>query len=554
MVGDPRGRAQRGPDLGARRRSDAAARLECVRCLEGVRGARSRRRSRCSRTARPLGGRGERRRARARQLHANFTTAAGWTWAMMRVRRSCSSCRWRLTVARIAPGLCPRCGAGARQRAVWMRPPGPNTVEGARAPAGGMLQWQFPSGDTPARAAASAARIGSSRLLRCSRAATAAAPSSRTASVLTAATTIGEEIVPPRARLSPPSGPKPMPSVPRIGIDAMGGDHGSVRGRRGVALRVSRDARSPSRSRSSATRPRSAPSSSAITPTASRSRSCTPPSASTWPRRPRPRRAARATRRSACSPSSTRKARSTRSSAPATPAAVVATALLGLGRLEGVTRPALAAFMPNPGGGTVVLDVGANAECKPSLPGAVRAHGCGVRALPTRARQPARRAAVDRRGRTQRATASCSRRCRCCGERTHLNFIGNVEGRDVFKGTMRRRRHRRLHRQRRAQDGRERRRPDLAQDATRSCVATCSRRPARCCMLPALQSPQGRRSTGRSTAPRRCSGVNGVCFIGHGSSRAKAFRSAIRMLTRFVERRVNEHIREEIQADHVTAA
>ena len=49
-------------------------------------------------------------------------------------------------------------------------------------------------------------------------------------------------------------------------------------------------------------------------------------------------------------------------------------------------------------------------------------------------------------------------------------------------------------------------------------------------------------------------GVNGVCFIGHGSSRAKAFRSAIRMLTRFVERRVNEHIREEIQADHVTAA
>ena len=45
--------------------------------------------------------------------------------------------------------------------------------------------------------------------------------------------------------------------------------------------------------------------------------------------------------------------------------AVVATALLGLGRLESVTRPALAALFPNPGGGTVVLDVGANAECRP---------------------------------------------------------------------------------------------------------------------------------------------------------------------------------------------
>jgi fatty acid/phospholipid biosynthesis enzyme len=45
-----------------------------------------------------------------------------------------------------------------------------------------------------------------------------------------------------------------------------------------------------------------------------------------------------------------------------------------------------------------------------------------------------------------------------------------------------------------------------------------------------------------------------VCFIGHGASGSKAFRSAIRTLTNFVEKRVNEHIREEIQSDHVTAA
>ena len=49
-------------------------------------------------------------------------------------------------------------------------------------------------------------------------------------------------------------------------------------------------------------------------------------------------------------------------------------------------------------------------------------------------------------------------------------------------------------------------------------------------------------------------GVNGVCFIGHGSSGPRAFRSAIHTLTTFVEQRVNEHIREEIQADHDTAA
>jgi glycerol-3-phosphate acyltransferase PlsX len=49
-------------------------------------------------------------------------------------------------------------------------------------------------------------------------------------------------------------------------------------------------------------------------------------------------------------------------------------------------------------------------------------------------------------------------------------------------------------------------------------------------------------------------GVNGVCFIGHGSSGPRAFRSAIHTLTTFVEKRVNEHIREEIQSDHDSAA
>jgi len=49
------------------------------------------------------------------------------------------------------------------------------------------------------------------------------------------------------------------------------------------------------------------------------------------------------------------------------------------------------------------------------------------------------------------------------------------------------------------------------------------------------------------------SGV-GLSFIGHGSSRARAFRSAIRTVTAFVEARVNEHIREEIESDRDTAA
>ena len=46
--------------------------------------------------------------------------------------------------------------------------------------------------------------------------------------------------------------------------------------------------------------------------------------------------------------------------------AVVATALLNLGRLPGVRRPAIATHLPNEKNGFVLLDIGATTECKPA--------------------------------------------------------------------------------------------------------------------------------------------------------------------------------------------
>ena len=45
--------------------------------------------------------------------------------------------------------------------------------------------------------------------------------------------------------------------------------------------------------------------------------------------------------------------------------AVVAGSLLTIGRLHGVSRPAISTLWPNKRGGAVVLDVGANHECTP---------------------------------------------------------------------------------------------------------------------------------------------------------------------------------------------
>jgi len=45
--------------------------------------------------------------------------------------------------------------------------------------------------------------------------------------------------------------------------------------------------------------------------------------------------------------------------------AVMAGALLGLGRISGIERPGIAAIVPTEKGNVVVLDVGANVDCKP---------------------------------------------------------------------------------------------------------------------------------------------------------------------------------------------
>jgi glycerol-3-phosphate acyltransferase PlsX len=134
----------------------------------------------------------------------------------------------------------------------------------------------------------------------------------------------------------------------------------------------------------------------------------------------------------------------------------------------------------------------------------------------------------------------------------HLNFIGNVEGRDIFKGTC----------DVVVADGFT---GNVVLKTAESVVALLAHmtkeelkhdllaRFGSLFMIPGLRRIKSRIDWEEHGAAPLL-GVDGVCFIGHGSSRARAFRSAIRTLTRFVEQRVNEHIKEEMQADHVTAA
>ncbi len=231
--------------------------------------------------------------------------------------------------------------------------------------------------------------------------------------------------------------------------------------------------------------------------------------------------------------------------------AVVATALLGLGRLESVSRPALAAFMPNPAGGTVVLDVGANAECKASY--LVQfAHMGSVYARYLLGRENPRVGLLSIGEEDSKGNALVQETLPLLRRAHHLNFIGNVEGGDVFKGSC----------DVVVTDGFT---GNIVLKTAESVVGLLTHkvrdeirrdplaRLGALFMMPALRRLQAHMDWEEFGAAPLL-GVNGVCFIGHGRSGPRAFRSAIRTLTRYVEQRVNQHIREEIEADHDSAA
>jgi glycerol-3-phosphate acyltransferase PlsX len=231
--------------------------------------------------------------------------------------------------------------------------------------------------------------------------------------------------------------------------------------------------------------------------------------------------------------------------------AVVATALLGLGRLEGVTRPALAAFFPNAGHGTVVLDVGANAEVKPAwLVQFAHMGSCMARYL--LGHENPRVGLLSIGEEESKGNQLVQETLPLVKSARHLNFIGPVEGRDLFQGTC----------------------DVIVTDGftgnvllkTAESAATFLGRSVRheikkdplalvgaLFMRGALHRLRARLDWQEYGAVPLL-GVDGVCFIGHGSSGPRAFRSAIRTLISFVEGRVNEHIREEILSDHDSAA
>lgn len=113
--------------------------------------------------------------------------------------------------------------------------------------------------------------------------------------------------------------------------------------------------------------------------------------------------------------------------------AAMGAALLGLGRVPGVDRPAIAAVLPTQTAlPAILLDVGANVDCKPhhllqfALMGSVYAH----RVLGAASPRVGLLSNGTEEGKGSELTLAATPLLRASG----LNFVGNVEARDFFLG------------------------------------------------------------------------------------------------------------------------
>ena len=226
--------------------------------------------------------------------------------------------------------------------------------------------------------------------------------------------------------------------------------------------------------------------------------------------------------------------------------AAMTSAYMVLGTIEGVSRPALAAILPNANRYTVLLDVGANVDSKASYlrEFAVMGHFYAQMVFGIEAPRVGLLSIGEEEGKGNELTKETFRVLK----ETGLNFVGNAEGRDVFNGNC---------------DvvvcdgftgnvvlkagealaemvGRK-----LREQVTRSPIRKVGALILRTAFDDLKKSMDYSEYGG---APLL--GVNGGCIVCHGRSNAKAIKNAIRVARDFAVNQMDIKIRDKIRDLH----
>jgi glycerol-3-phosphate acyltransferase PlsX len=222
--------------------------------------------------------------------------------------------------------------------------------------------------------------------------------------------------------------------------------------------------------------------------------------------------------------------------------AVMAVSKLILGTLETVDRPALAAVLPTKDGACVLLDVGANVDCKPHqmVQFAIMGHMYS-RCILRKAKPSVGLLSI---GVEEAKGNELTREVYKMLSGSKLHFVGNVEGRDVYDGKT----------------------DVIVCDGFTGNVALKISEGLIEALLKLLKEELSRNWTSKVGAllaqqsfralKRKLDyseyggapllGVRGVSIICHGSSNTNAIKNAVRVANEFCDQKVNERIEQEV--------
>ena len=222
--------------------------------------------------------------------------------------------------------------------------------------------------------------------------------------------------------------------------------------------------------------------------------------------------------------------------------AAMATAKMVLGALPGVERPALALVVPTlTGNPSILLDVGANVDCKPQNLEQFAVMGEMYARSVLKINRP--RVGILSVGEEEGKGNELTRETYALLKESSLNFIGNVEGRDIYNGNcdvivcdgfvgnvaLK------------ASEGLTRLVREMLKDSLTKTVTA---------QVGALLSRKAFNAFKRRLDPSEYGGapllgVRGVCIIGHGSSNERAIMNGIRVTAEFAQAGINDRIERE---------
>jgi glycerol-3-phosphate acyltransferase PlsX len=219
--------------------------------------------------------------------------------------------------------------------------------------------------------------------------------------------------------------------------------------------------------------------------------------------------------------------------------AAMATAKMVLGAIPGVDRPALAAVFPTaPGTAAILLDVGANVDCTPQNLEQFAVMGEIYSRAMFGIRRP--RIGLLSIGEEESKGNELTRESFQLLKQLPLNFVGNVEGRDLFNG----------HVDVIVADGFvgnvalkiSEGVANLVRTALKESLKATITRQVGYLLSRSAFSDFKKRIDHTEYGGAPLLGVKGVCIITHGSSNTNAMKNAVRVAAEFAQRGINESI------------